>query len=66
MHVLQYLKSGQAAPPGGRLKFSKNTEFVQTWTCVDEGCIETVWQNSIRFGIVIEGAINARFINDEY
>ena len=27
MHVLQFLKWGQAAPPGGRLKFSKNKEF---------------------------------------
>ena len=27
MHVLQFSKSGHAAPPGGRLNFSKNTEF---------------------------------------
>ena len=27
MHVLQFLKSVHAAPPGGRLHFSKNTEF---------------------------------------
>ena len=27
MHVFQFLKLGHAAPPGGRLDFSKNTEF---------------------------------------
>ena len=27
MHVLQFLKLGHAAPSGGRLNFSKNTEF---------------------------------------
>ena len=27
MHVLQFFKSGHAAPPGGRLHFSTNTEF---------------------------------------
>ena len=27
MHVLQFLKLGHSAPPGGRLNFGKNTEF---------------------------------------
>ena len=27
MHALQFIKMGLAAPPGGRLNFSKNTEF---------------------------------------
>ena len=54
MHVLQFLKSGHAAPPGGRLNFSKNTEFdCSDSSCVDEGSIETVGQNSMRLSITI-------------
>ena len=43
---------------------------VQTWTCVDEGSIETVWQNSMRLGMYdimiwyndsTEGVVNVPF-----
>ena len=27
MHVFKFFKSGHAVPPGGRLNYSKNTEF---------------------------------------
>ena len=35
---------------GERLKYGI---WLQIWTCVDEGFIETVWQNSMRLGTMI-------------
>ena len=44
MHVLQFLKSGHAAPPGGRLNFSKNTDF----NCTDfDMCGQRLHRNYI-------------------
>ena len=63
MHFLQFLKSGHAAPPGGRLNFSKNTEL----DCSDldmcgqrfhRNCsaeLNETWYNDS-----IEGVVNAR------
>ena len=62
MHVLQFLKSGHAAPPGGRLHFSKNTEF----DCSDldmcgrrfhRNCVAEF--NEIWYNDSIEGVVNA-------
>ena len=62
MHVLQFLKSGQAAPPGGRLQFSKNTEF----DCPDlDMCGQRFHRNCMagfgeaRHNNIIEGVVNA-------
>ena len=64
MHVLQFLKSVHAAPPGGRLHFGKNTEF----DCSDfdmcgrrfhRNCraeFDEAWYNDS-----IGGVVNARF-----
>ena len=63
MHILQFFKLGHAAPPGGRLHFSKNTEF----DCSDfDMCgrrlhrnrraeFNETWHNDS-----IEGIVNAR------
>ena len=62
MHVLQFLKSGHAAPPGGRLHFSKNTEF----DCSDlDMCGRGLHRNckvefnEVLYSASIEGVVNA-------
>ena len=63
MHVLQFLKSGHAAPSGGRLNFSKNIEF----DCSDlDMCGRRFYRNCIsEFNVTwynnsIEGVVDAR------
>ena len=64
MHILQFLKSDDAVPPGERLHFSKNTEF-------DFSDFDMCGQRFHRNYLVefnetwyndsIEGVVNARF-----
>ena len=63
MQVFQFLKSGHAAPPGGRLNLSKNTEF----DCSDlDMCGRRLHRNcsaefnEIWYNDSIEGVVNAR------
>ena len=63
MHILQFLKSDYSAPPGGRLNFSKNSEFDSSDLDMcgqrfHRNCLAEF--NETRYNDSTEGVVNAR------